>query len=445
MSIATKYTKALKEAKDLYFENNENSFKSWKEANYYLPGGGTRSSLFVKPFPIFIKNGKGKEIFDLDEHKYIDFLSDFTSGIYGKSNSILKNSILNALDNGLQLGGHTQTEFLLAKELCSRFPSIELIRFANSGTEANILSISIGLEYTKRKKVVVFKGGYHGSVLSHFGEDHEGGDLKVPYDFLICPYNDINGTKQKIEQYKNEIGVILVEPMLGAGGCYPGTPEFLQSLRDLATEIGSILIFDEVQTARLSIGGRQKILGITPDMTTLGKFFGGGFAFGAFGGKKEIMSLFDSRNPGSIAHGGTFNNSPLTMISGLTAIQEILTEENLNNLNKLGDEFRENLNNFTLINNIPFKITGLGSINQIHFNKLNSDSESNNENEISNLNSIKEKDLLDLIYFKLLEKGFWISQRGLISFNFELNKNDIKNFENALLESFIQINELFIK
>ncbi|WWC63775.1 uncharacterized protein I303_106380 [Kwoniella dejecticola CBS 10117] len=425
------YAGPLKVAQTEYAQRNPRSYEAWQEATLSLPGGGTRSSIFVHPFPLFIERGEGKWVFDLDGHQYQDFVSDFTSGIYGKSNPILKDAITRALDNGLQLGAHTKTESLLASELCARFPSIDLVRFANSGTEANILAISIGLEYTRRKKVVVFKGGYHGSVLSHFGED-DGGDLKVPYDFLVCPYNDISGTRDAIEQHKDDIGVILVEPMLGAGGCHPGTPDFLQGLRDLADEIGAVLIFDEVQTARLSTGGRQKILGITPDMTTLGKFFGGGFAFGAFGGKREIMSLFDARHPQSIAHGSTFNNSPLTMIAGLTAVQKILTQENLDKLNQMGDEFRENVNLHTSQNAIPFSITGLGSINQVHFHPSTDGSQTQSQTQM-------RKEGLDLFYFKLLEKGYWISQRGLISLNFEMTREDVKAFEKAVIDSIDQV------
>ncbi|WWC90978.1 uncharacterized protein L201_005917 [Kwoniella dendrophila CBS 6074] len=427
MTIATNtdtsLSQALTKAHEKYSGKNPKSYEAYIEATKSLPGGETRSSIFIHPFPLFIERGQGTDIIDLDGHTYKDFVSDFTSGIYGKSNPVLKKAIIEALDNGLQLGAHTKAESLLSSEICSRFPSIDLIRFTNSGTEANILAISIGLHYTQREKVVVFKGGYHGSVLSHFGEEQHqgGGDLKVPYEFIVCPYNDIAGTSSKIQDHSKDIGVIIVEPMLGAGGCTPGEPEFLKDLRELSKKIGAVLIFDEVQTARLSTGGSQKLLNINPDITTLGKFYGGGFAFGAFGGKKEIMSLFDARQPNSISHGGTFNNSPLTMISGLTAITQILTEDNLNKLNELGDELRNILNGIFVKEELPFKITGLGSINQIHY--------------IPIMSLENKREGLDLFFFYLLEKGFWIAQRGLISLNFEMTKNDIIEFQDAVVHS----------
>ncbi|WRT69304.1 uncharacterized protein IL334_006288 [Kwoniella shivajii] len=417
----------LSSARRSYTQRNPISLLAYEDATKSLPGGGTRSSIFIHPFPLFIERGDGVDIIDLDGHSYKDFVSDFTSGIYGKTDPIIKEAIIKGLDNGTQLGGHTTTESKLASSICSRFPSVDLVRFANSGTEANILAISIALHHTKRKKVVVFKGGYHGSVLSHFGEEEKekeaeganGGDLKVPYEYIVCPYNDISATRSTVNRHVGEVGAIIVEPMLGAGGCIPGTIEFLRGLRELSDETGSILIFDEVQTARLSTGGRQKILNIIPDMTTLGKFFGGGFAFGAFGGKKDIMSLFDARSPSSIAHGGTFNNSPLTMIAGLSAIESILTEENLNKLNDLGDDMRNRLNDSFAKEELPFKMTGLGSVNQLH----------------CLLSSETKKEGLELLFFYLLERGYWIAQRGLISLNFAMTELDVIGFEDSLIES----------
>ncbi|WVQ81338.1 hypothetical protein IAT38_003461 [Cryptococcus sp. DSM 104549] len=415
---------ALESAYDSYAARNPASLAAHTAAANDLPGGSTRSSIHVHPFPLFVEKGEGLTVVDVDGHVYQDFLSDFTSGIYGKTHPVLVEAITKALHNGLQLGAHTKAEATLAAHLTSRFPSLDLVRFANSGTEANILAISAALQYTGRKKVVVFEGGYHGSVLSHFHVGDEGGAssghgaLLVPYNFVVCPYNDIEGTQSYISKHADEIGAILVEPMLGAGGCIPGDVPFLQHLRSTATAIGAVLIFDEVQTARLSTGGRQKLLGITPDMTTLGKFFGGGFAFGAFGGKKEIMSMFDARSPHAVSHGGTFNNSPLTMVAGSTAIERLLTEAALGLLNDLGDWLRSELGSRFESEGVPFKMTGLGSLNQFHCT-LPSKADATAG--------------LDLLFFKLLEKGYWTSQRGLISLSLVMTKKDVEKFVEAVV------------
>jgi glutamate-1-semialdehyde 2,1-aminomutase len=322
---------------------------------------------------------------DVDGHRYIDFMSDYTSGLYGKSNPILKEAITKALDDGLQLGALTTKEAEMAALIKQRFPSIDLLRFTNSGTEANIMAISTAIRYTQRKRVVVFEGAYHGGVLGGFKRSAPGhsrtpetNTLQVPFvsaptvnadpsnsrsrqDFLVLPYNDKETAQAEIHLHANEIAAVLVEPMLGSGGCFPGDPDFLRLLRQLTTEHQIVLICDEVQTARLAYGGRQGLLKIDPDMTTAGKFLGGGFAFGVFGGKKEIMNMFDNRRAGSIGHGGaliksevangslkrkgTFNNSPLTMAAGTAALKHILTPEVLERVNSLGNYMRDSLNN----------------------------------------------------------------------------------------------------
>lgn len=303
------------------------------------------------------------------------------------------------------------------------------MRFANSGTEANLLAITTALKYTRRKKVVVFDGAYHGSLLCHF---HAGQPvdpptaLRPPFDFVIAPYNDAAGTEALINPVKSEVGVILVEPMLGAGGNIPADPPFLVHLRTLATRIGAVLIFDEVQTARLSPGGRQSLLGITPDMTTLGKFFGGGFAFGAFGGKAEIMDMFDVRRPGAVSHGGTFNNSPLTMVAGATALEEVVTPRALAMLNVLGDVMRDELNEALAGAGAPFNVTGLGSLNQIHCTLPTKE---------------ERNDAHDLLFFGLLERGFWIAQRGTVALNLETTATDVQEFVSAAVEAATLVKE----
>ncbi|RSH87141.1 hypothetical protein EHS25_003632 [Saitozyma podzolica] len=349
---------AVKTLRQQYGARNPSSLRAFEDAKRSLPGGGTRSSIFIQPFPLVIASGHGTCLTDLDGHTYRDFVSDFTSGLYGKTNVILRDAIVGAIDNGMQLGGHTPAEGRLASLICDRFPAMDLVRFANSGTEANMIAICTAMRYTGCSKIVVFEGGYHGSLLSHFRMDElnagPSSALTAPFNFVVCPYNDLEQTREKIVHSTGDVAAILVEPMLGAGGCIPGEPSFLRGLRELATEVGALLIFDEVQTARLDMGGRQKLLDIEPDLTTLGKFFGGGFAFGAFGGKREVMKMFDMTQPGAISHGGTFNNSPCTMVAGVTALEQLVTESALTTLNALGDNMRESLNQGFSAHSLPF-------------------------------------------------------------------------------------------
>ncbi|KLT39026.1 PLP-dependent transferase [Cutaneotrichosporon oleaginosum] len=413
---------ALQSARASYLERNPKSHAAYSKATESLPGGGTRTTLVVDPFPLMIESGKGSEITDVDGHTYKDFLSDYTSGLYGKSNPVLLEAISKALAQGLQFGAHTPHEARFAAGLVARFPSMDLVRFANSGTEANMLALTTALKHTGRSKVVVFDGAYHGSLLCHFHTGDKGmpeGVVRAPFDFVIAPYNDIDGVKALLGPIKADVGAIIVEPMLGAGGCVPAEPQFLRDLRDYSTEIGSVLIFDEVQTSRLSPGGRQALLGITPDMTTVGKFFGGGFAFGAFGGKREIMDMFDIRKPGAISHGGTFNNSPLTMVAGATALEHLLTPEALERLNNLGDHMRDALNAAFKTTNAPFFAKGLGSINQLYCTLPAEDRDA----------------AMEVLFFMLLEKGYWVSQRGTLALNFENSAEEVDGFVAAAVEA----------
>ncbi len=182
---------------------------------------------------------------------------------------------------------------------------MKLVRFTNSGTEANLMALVAAKRVTGRHKTLVFEGAYHGSVLTFLPGDSAARNTD---EFLCAQYNDPEGSRTLIERHREDLAAILVEPMLGAGGCVPGTPEFLRSLRRDADRVRAVLIFDEIQTSRLSVGGRQALLGIQPDLTTIGKFFGGGLAFGCFGGRRDIMDIFDPRRPDAVPHSGTFNN-----------------------------------------------------------------------------------------------------------------------------------------
>jgi len=184
-----------------------------------------------------------------------------------------------------------------------------------------------------RRRILVFEGGYHGGFLAF---PPGGSRVNVPHEFVIAPYNDIDATLRLIGEAGEDLAAVLVEPMLGAGGCIPAEPAFLEMLRAETERLGAILIFDEVMTSRLSPGGRQALLGITPDMTTLGKYIGGGLTFGAFGGRAYIMAQFDPRRADALFHAGTFNNNTVTMAAGVAGLTKILTPERSRDLNARG-------------------------------------------------------------------------------------------------------------
>src|SRR5216683_3256418 len=283
---------ALAEAEEQYRAQNPKSLAQHRAACAAMPGGNTRSAIHVDPFPVTMVRGEGARLWDLDGHEYADFLSEFTAGIYGHSHPVIHRAIAAALEGGLNFGAHNEAEARFAAAICARFPSIDLVRFTNSGTEANLMTVNTARAATKREEILVFEGGYHGGVLNIAAGVPA---INAPYKFVMAPYNDLAATRDIVAAHKDLLAAILLEPMQGGGGCIPATVEFLKGLRALADANDIVLIFDEVMTSRLSPGGLQEATGVTPDMTTLGKYIGGGMSFGAFGGKAALMSLFDPR------------------------------------------------------------------------------------------------------------------------------------------------------
>ncbi|MFD1381585.1 aminotransferase class III-fold pyridoxal phosphate-dependent enzyme [Fodinicurvata halophila] len=207
------------------------------------------------------------------------------------------------------------------------------MRFTNSGTEANLMAMSLARATTGRNKILVFHGAYHGGVFVFAGG---GSPINAPFEFVLGQYNDIESTLELVREHASDLAAIVVEPMMGAGGCIPAKAEFLQGLQDAATDAGALFIFDEVMTSRLAPGGLQELLDITPDLTVLGKYIGGGFSFGAFGGASRLMDHFDPHKPGSFPHAGTFNNNILTMSAGYAGMSRVFTSEASRELNQRG-------------------------------------------------------------------------------------------------------------
>ena len=390
---------ALTEARRRYADANPRSSAAFESACADMPGGNTRTVLFHEPFPLRIQRGSGARLWDVDGHQYVDFLGDFTAGLFGHSEPAIGEALRRALDGGLALSGHNTLEARLARGICARFPSIDLIRFTNSGTEANLLALALAVAVTGRRGVLVFDGAYHGSLLAFAGG---GAVTNVPHDWIVGTYNDQAGTDALFDRHGPELAAVLVEPMLGSGGCVPGDPEFLRLLRRRTLECGALLVFDEVMTSRLAPGGRQAELSIRADLTTLGKYFGGGSSFGAFGGRADVMSAFDPRRPDALTHAGTFNNNVLTMSAGLAAL-DVLTPAAMAELNARGDRLRTRLTD--LAAGLPMRFTGLGSLMTVHFTDL----------PVRNGADVAAADqgLKELLYFDLLNAGIYTARRGM--------------------------------
>jgi glutamate-1-semialdehyde 2,1-aminomutase len=419
--IVADLTAELGAAERRYAERNPESRRLHEERAEVMPGGNTRSVIHLPPFPLTIVRGQGAQLVDADGHELLDFLGEFTAGLYGHSHPVILDAIRRALDDGIVLGAPNRYENVLAHALCERFPSLELVRFCNSGTEANLLALSLARVATGKPALMVFEGGYHGGVF--FFASRDGSPLNAPFPFVIGTYNDAEGAAQLVAEHAHELAAVVVEPMQGSGGVIPGDPAFLRALREATAANGVLLVFDEVMTSRLSTGGLQQVLGITPDLTTLGKYLGGGLAFGAFGGRADLMERFDPSRPNALPHAGTFNNAVLTMAAGAAGITQVYTAEEVARLNGLGDRLRDRLNAFAAERDLDFCATGYGSMVGLHFTR-------GPVRRITDLPVAAEQRAL--LHLHMLERGYSYARRGFVALSLPLGAAEIDGFAEAV-------------
>ena len=352
-------------------------------AEKYLPGGSSRGTAYFDPYPSFIDHGEGHYLYDIDGNQYLDFMINATSLIMGHAHPKVVSALQEQAAKGTAFSGPTEAQIKLARMLCERIPSVDTIRFGNSGTEGTMMAIRVARAFTGRHKIAKFEGGYHGSheyvsvsVKPAAGKldpdhttsipEHAGQPPSVAEDVIVLPYNDLETSERIIRQHKDELACLIMEPVASAFGYVPASAELLSGMRELTRELGMLLIFDEVQSFRLAPGGAQEMMGVTPDLTTLGKVIGGGMAAGAFGGRADIMAMYDPTEGASIAHAGTFNANPMTMVAGAVTL-EGLTPEVYQRMNSLGDMLRGKLRAVIDELEVAAQVTGVGSLWGIHF------------------------------------------------------------------------------
>ncbi|KAK7430787.1 hypothetical protein QQZ08_002576 [Neonectria magnoliae] len=416
-----------------YVERNPRSKALHDEAVKSMPGGNTRTVLYAGPFPIAMKSGTGFQITSEDGHTYTDLTAEFTAALYGHSHPVILSAIGDVLKNtGLNVGATTAQEQVFARELCSRF-HLEHVRFANSGTEANLHALAAAKAFTKKRKVVAFSGGYHGAVLGFKGGKPEANNVDLG-DWIVARYNDLESARSAVSS--EGVAAVIVEGMQGSGGGIPGNPEFLAGIQEAAskasshaaTHAGVLMILDEVMTSRFGPGGLAEQQGLAPDLKTFGKYLGGGLAFGAFGGRADIMAAFDPRLPGSLSHSGTFNNNTLVTHAGYAGLSKVYRPEVATQFTKRGDELRESLNEVTKGTRVCF--TGMGTILGVHF-------PNDGTRDIQRGGEVEEDDeLRTLFWFDMLEEGFWVVRRGFIALVLETPNSELERFVRCV-EAFV--------
>ncbi len=428
---------AIDDARARYTEANPNSSAADENAERWLPGGNTRTVLHFDPFPLTMASGNGAEVTDLDGHRYIDFVGEYSAGLFGHSDERIKQAVRQGLDFGIVMGAPTEHERRLAALLCERYPGIDRVRFCNSGTEANIWALTTARMITGRTRFLAFNGAYHGGFLK-FPKGHHA--LNVPFDFVLADYNDVEGAEATIRQHAGELAAVIVEPILGAGGNISGSQAFMEMLRNVTREMGILLIFDEVKTGRMGPAGMQGLLDIRPDLTTLGKFIGGGLPIGAFGGSADLMALYNPKNPDHWNHAGTFNNDVCTMMAGCVAVGEVYTPQRAQAFLESSEAFRQSLNELFSSRDVPMYANGLGSIIAVHF--------SNRPTLRSTQITAGCQALRPLLHMELLLQGVSICSRGdfflslpMTEAHFEQTRNVLDNFIGRYRKLIIEVLE----
>ncbi|MEM9746489.1 MAG: aminotransferase class III-fold pyridoxal phosphate-dependent enzyme [Actinomycetota bacterium] len=386
-----------------YRDRRPRSAAADERARRVLPGGNTRSVLDFRPFPFRVATASAAEIADIDGLTYVDLCGNFTAGLLGHTPSSVRDAVIESLDGGWTVGATHEREIELAELVCGRFESIEQVRFTNSGTEANLMAIGTALHVTGRVGVGVFDRGYHGGVLA-FGNERSGPHhaLNVPHRFHVAEFDSTDGLDELFAYA--DLGCVLVEAVQGSGGCRPASPEFLHELRRRCDDHGVVLILDEVMTSRLAPGGAQERYDVRADMTTLGKYLGGGMSFGAFGGRRDLMAAFDPSAGGSLTQAGTFNNTVVSMAAAIATLRHELDDERLADVNDRGDRLRTELDAVLAGSVLPMWVTGLGSMLCVH---------------------AADDRLVDLWFHAAVDRGLFVARRGFMALSMEVGDDHV--------------------
>ncbi|VXB88551.1 glutamate-1-semialdehyde 2,1-aminomutase [Bacillus sp. 349Y] len=373
----------------------EKSKQAFQEALTLMPGGvnsPVRAFKSVDMDPIFMERGKGSKIYDIDGNDYIDYVLSWGPLILGHANDRVVGAIKKVAENGTSFGAPTEIENELANLVIERVPSIEVVRMVSSGTEATMSALRLARGYTGRNKILKFEGCYHGhgdSLLIKAGSgvatlglpDSPGVPEGIAKNTITVPYNDLDSIRYAFEQFGDDIAGVIVEPVAGNMGVVPPKPGFLEGLREVTEQYGSLLIFDEVMTGfRVGYNCAQGYFGVTPDLTCLGKVIGGGLPVGAYGGKAEIMEQIAPSGP--IYQAGTLSGNPLAMTAGLETLKQ-LTPESYEEFGRIADRLQDGLNTIADKYGIPHTINRAGSMIGLFFT----------DEEVSNYEGAKSSDL----------------------------------------------------
>jgi glutamate-1-semialdehyde 2,1-aminomutase len=423
MSREQLLAEVTKRYEDIYQKRTRKSLATLEAARKYMPGGDTRTSIWFEPYPIWIDKADGCRFSDVDGHQYIDFHNCYTTMILGHANPRVVAAVREQAAQGTAFGALVPKVVRWAELVCNMVDSVDKVRFGNSGTEAVMMAIRLARGLTGKDLLLKTDGCYHGSYDPVvYPSDAAGIPRSAQGDSIIVPYNDKEAAERAIVENKNRLAAVIVEGAMGATGMIPPRNGYLEFLRKVTADNGILFILDEVISLRLAWGGTQSIFGVKPDLTTMAKIIGGGYPVGAIGGREDLMQMF-SPDVRRVYHAGTLNANPITATAGIATMEQLGPPE-IDHINSLGEAFAEGVRAVFKRLNIRGQVTGLGSLQNIHFS----------DKPVIDGQSAREanKDLLHLYYLGMLERGCFSAARGLYVMSTPMTQKEIDHAVKAV-------------
>lgn len=411
------------------------------QAKTSLPGGDTRWSTYHLPYPVYMVRGQGATLTDVDDHAYLDFQNNYTSLVHGHAHPAITAAVMQQAANSMVYGAPAEQQFQLADLLTQRLPAVDQVRFTNSGTEASMMAMRAARAFTGKPIILKMDGGYHGShdmTEVNITPDLSGSRLPIPRveadgvpeavleTVAVARFNDLESVETILKTSSEKIAAIITEPLMNSAGMISPQDDFLPGLRELANRYGVLLIFDEVVTMRLNEGGYQGQIGVLPDLTALGKLIGGGLPVGAFGGRADIMSIYNPSRPNGFHHSGTFNGNPLTMAAGIASVGA-LTPQVIAHINQLGESFRQGIDEAFAESGLHGYASGEGSLVYVQWTA---------EKIISAADVVRWKqkaaELPRLLHMELLNLGIFAANRGMFNISSPMTTIEINQALEAI-------------